>query len=837
MQLLSCYISAFGAIEDTTINLNKDLTTYCKENGYGKTTLAIFIKSMFYGLAKPKDKSYEREHYLPFNKKLCSGNIEFLIKDNHYKIERVFGKTKKDDEVKLYINGSEEKLNGNEPGEVIFGLDCESFERLIFLNSNSLDVKTTETINNQISKYIKGTSDDSSLNKIISKLESKMKEIKPLKSSDVKGEVALTTRAIKHYEQELDDLNIISKELELKYQKLDVMKTEKNEISLKIKKASDVNERNLLWEQLDKYALEIKEKEQNIESISRKYHGNILSDDSLITLDETLYKYNNLINKKNSLQINNADEEKLKQYNQMFSGKAISQDELNSLSLKIKEYEKAKALSKMSDNDMRILNKYRNNYPNEELLTKINQTYQEYTNLKQTELESEIVVEANKKSNHKIIFLILGLIMILLGGALALTVNLAFFVLSILGIVLLILPSYLKTSNQDKVNREILQREQKLLKHKESIAQYEMKLNTYIMPYGFSSVENQSVDAALIIFKNELESYKQIIDKYSSYKELIEKLENELNQSLLKYSSFRTNDYSRVLNEVIQDNSKYLYLIKEKEKQTTLLVQINEELNKCKCYLDEIVQKYNLSTFDKVKEFKDEVIKDKALLNEYRTSLSLLKEKYEKFREEKNLYNRAEKEERLDLKELTLALDKISGEIKQLEDNIFQGETEIEKIDSINNLLIEENEKLAKLNHDYVILSKTKEYLEIADVSLKNKYISPLKQSFTKYADVLEKTLGNKIEISSDFNLSIIQDGVKRDYRHLSSGQKTLVALSYILALIDNVFDQMNPFLIIDDLFTELDELHLIEAKKFIKNLSKEKQIIYFTCHPSRDIE
>lgn len=817
MRLLSCYISAFGAIEDTFITFNQDLSSYCKENGYGKTTLAVFIKSMFYGLAKPKDKSYEREHYLPFNKKLCSGNIEFQIKDTHYKIERVFGKTKKDDEMKFYINGIEEKLNGEQPGEVIFGLDCESFERLIFINSDSLDVKTTETINNQISKYIKGTNDDNSLNKIVSKLESKMKEIKPIKSSDVKGEIALTNNAIKHYEQELDDLNIISQELELKYQKLDTMKNEKNELSLKIRKASNVNERNLLWEQLDKYALEINEKEKMIDRINQKYYSNIPNDESLKALDETLYKYNNLINKKNTLQSNPSNEEKLQRYNQMFNGKCLTQDELNSITHKVQEYEKIKVLSKMTDDENRIYYKYHNNYPEKELLDKINQSYEKYIQLKNIEPQNETVIAPAKKSHLKIICLILGLILIFLGGGLGLIINFAFLVLSILGIVLLILPSYLKNSTQDK---EILNREQEIAKHKEKIAQYEMKLNTYIMPYGFSSVENGSIDASLILFRSEVESYKKIVAKATYYKEIIEKLQNELNQLLLKYTSLNTNDYTSILNEVIQENSKYLYLLKNKEKQTETLKVIDDELYTYSLYLNEFMKLYHLESIDKIKSFKDEIIRDKALFNEYSTSLTLLKEKYDNFRKEKNLYNRDEREERLDLKELTNLLHQISGNIKQLEDNIFQSETEIEKIDTINNLLLEENEKLNKLNHDYRILSKTKEYLEIADVSLKNKYISPLKQSFTKYADVLEKTLGSKIEISSDFNLSIIQDGVKRDYRHLSSGQKTLVALSYILALIDNVFDEMNPFLIIDDLFTELDDLHLTEAKKFIKCLT-----------------
>ena len=67
MKLISCHISGYGSLRDKDIKFDGGLTQICEPNGYGKTTLASFIKAMFYGLpsyrAGSEEKS-ERAHYV-----------------------------------------------------------------------------------------------------------------------------------------------------------------------------------------------------------------------------------------------------------------------------------------------------------------------------------------------------------------------------------------------------------------------------------------------------------------------------------------------------------------------------------------------------------------------------------------------------------------------------------------------------------------------------------------------------------------------------------------------------------------------------------------------------
>ena len=87
MKLLKAYIENFGKISKTEYDFNSGLTTFCYENGYGKTTLATFIRAMFYSLPKVTTKSNfnDREHFYPFNGGKFGGNLTYEHEGDFYK--------------------------------------------------------------------------------------------------------------------------------------------------------------------------------------------------------------------------------------------------------------------------------------------------------------------------------------------------------------------------------------------------------------------------------------------------------------------------------------------------------------------------------------------------------------------------------------------------------------------------------------------------------------------------------------------------------------------------------------------------------------------------------
>ena len=67
-----------------------------------------------------------------------------------------------------------------------------------------------------------------------------------------------------------------------------------------------------------------------------------------------------------------------------------------------------------------------------------------------------------------------------------------------------------------------------------------------------------------------------------------------------------------------------------------------------------------------------------------------------------------------------------------------------------------------------------------------------------------------------------------------SHGTRDLYYFALRLALVDASFEKEAPFLVLDDPFTHLDDARLREAKALVAALSRERQILYFTCAEER---
>ena len=102
MKLLNCYVSSFGKLNDFNYDFSEGLNTIKQDNGWGKSTLATFIKAMFYGISGSKRSVAENERlkYRPWNStQKFGGYIEFEWGKNQYKIERYFGSKESEDTV------------------------------------------------------------------------------------------------------------------------------------------------------------------------------------------------------------------------------------------------------------------------------------------------------------------------------------------------------------------------------------------------------------------------------------------------------------------------------------------------------------------------------------------------------------------------------------------------------------------------------------------------------------------------------------------------------------------------------------------------------------------
>ena len=82
MKLIECYIESFGKLEGFKYNFSDGLNTVKADNGYGKTTLTVFIKAMLYGLDDTKKAKLEEND---------RSNITRLMKVKDMMLEKAHG--------------------------------------------------------------------------------------------------------------------------------------------------------------------------------------------------------------------------------------------------------------------------------------------------------------------------------------------------------------------------------------------------------------------------------------------------------------------------------------------------------------------------------------------------------------------------------------------------------------------------------------------------------------------------------------------------------------------------------------------------------------------------
>ena len=69
MRLIKCHIENFGKLSNYEYKFTDGLNVINELNGWGKTTFAVFIKAMFYGLestSKRTTQLTERKKYYPW---------------------------------------------------------------------------------------------------------------------------------------------------------------------------------------------------------------------------------------------------------------------------------------------------------------------------------------------------------------------------------------------------------------------------------------------------------------------------------------------------------------------------------------------------------------------------------------------------------------------------------------------------------------------------------------------------------------------------------------------------------------------------------------------------
>ena len=758
MKLISLYIDNFGKLSDFSFDFNDNINSIYEENGWGKTTLTVFIKSMLYGLSKA-----DRTLYTPWkNLSSFGGYLIIEASGKEYRIERQFSPSKSQaDTLKVYNLKTNQQLSSNSNlGEKFLGLNENSFERSVFIPQKDLTEGFGSDIEAKLANLIGGTNDSQSFDEAMEILKSKAKE---LKLNSKKGlivdkhlELSQITDEIEQLNRRMEGIPLIQANIDKVNDEIFKLNQEKKEYNNKIINFTRVQEKRSKLEVVSKYEEDIKLTKKLLDDNNYVFNGKLVSQDEVL---EYRSKNKELQNLKLQYEVK-------KQNNRATIKKEKLEKEINLTEL-----------------------------PDEETLEHITDQVVKYNNIKSI-IASKNEVKEKVKPKAGITLTIVSTILIIIGVTLFVIgflnnheiglyiAGIAISILAILGYIGA-LAAFISTNSKNnalQVGGQVKAYDYEKIHLEEEIREFFGKYHLYS-----SNFTNN-----LLTVKTNIQRYKDLMmDEEDISKENVA-LENQINilegEINLFLSQFNSSPSCITYEEKIGELNTHL------RKQNEILLQLKEK----EALLDEFVKQNSLQT-----------IEDNDLsIEELNSIISRIDTKLDELNTQKNTY--------------LAKYSEYENEIAMYDD--FIGQKEAVEVD------------IHHLEEEYRLITTTMEYLSESQNSLLEKYVMPMKESVNKYISLLLKD-SNDYSIDVNFKFQFVTNNGLKGIESYSRGYQTIISLCMRLALIDCLYPNEKPFVILDDPFVNFDDEKLDLCKSLIRAISKQYQIIYFTCHKSREID
>ena len=826
MKLKSCYIENFGNIRQRGFEFAGGLTSFCEQNGYGKTTLAGFLKAMFYGLKQTRktDKELgERERFYPFEGGKFGGNVVFEKDGVTYKVERFFGKkSATEDTLTVYANG--EIVDLDEIGKEFFGLDEQSFLRTVFLNSDDTESGAT----GDISRMLNGFVDDADFDGAKKILEQQQKKYKAGRGRG--GLIDEKHDEVMRLKENIENKEKINVELSRKY-------AERKELADKVAELeaqqSVSRNKNLVlqkWQTYDGIVADAAAEREKIESIKNRYPAGLPEAWEIEDLKRHAEELN-LANERHISATFSAEKAiRLEELAARFEKGTPAEEEIESVNGRAAEIIRLDAEIENLENSLKNTeNKFPAGVPVEEEVKRYGEKIAALREKKSEEptrkgsLVSKkialcLAVLAVAALGAGVAMMVLGMmlyggILLGVGGAAALAGIFTYFKGQI---------NVMKAAAPSTENAEI-----------------ENDIKLFLAKYGYYSDGGVEVDYNNLV--RDLEVYNiSIAEREKNERLLSEKrtaadgLKGEVSSFLESYG-FGGGNAQADLTRLGALVAEYAALSAEKADFEARSQASGADIENHKKIVKDILDKYSIAARDNAGALAAEIGRDRGEYDRLNESVERLEKRAASFREENALVQRPTDDEE-DIGSIDFKLSRARDDVSLLDREISEDEAAVERLAELRESLEVAREEELHLRKKYELILKTLSYLERAEQSLKDRYISPVKNSFLNYSRLLERVLGERVTFDKNFKVRFERGGEDRSDAHLSAGQRSLCALCLRLALIDNMYRDEKPFIIMDDPFVHLDNEHMKRAEQLLRELARGKQIIYFCCHESRKI-
>ena len=794
MKLIACHIENFGKLSNLSVEFSEGINVINESNAWGKSTLAAFLKAMFYGLDAKKDpKAFDKERniYRPWQGGAFGGEVDFEVDGRAYRISRSFGRTEKNDEFHLYdlSTNLESEDYSQDIGVELFELDSASFKRSIYIAQNDCASAASDSINAKLGNLAENTDDINNFEAASSRMKALLLQLTPDRVTGSikkrKGQITQLEQEIRTFESAQEGLHGV-KAMELKVQeRINEMQNIRKDYAAALIIASEDARRKELYTQYDALCAEAAEKEKKMNAFQSIFPIGIPTQQEFDTQMKNVRLMEEAKAAVRNQAFTTAEQDAWNKLQGMFAEEKPTDERIDAAIQMLSEVDRQKAEIARQE---ATLSMYEVDMDREVETPRFGTGYRVFYYLGIGVLLAGIAVFAAYYFN-----LLQNVDGTILTGASMFAVGIGF-VLYGIGILLAHKTKKSKKAWTDSVEAERLE--------------LETQYNTLSKTIADMKADVHQVNGTSGEFLGKYHVYCDVKDYQSHLYELKSQIR----------------EYERL--EARQSN-----LMKEEGNSDRLHTEVMTFAKEYEVSLDTDMAAALNALQNKATEYK-------MAANAYQDSVTK-KEAFEK-RQEKSFWTR-EMRCPYSVAELNHMIEEADKNIEELKATRAQYSKQVEELQEQLDLRDEKSAELQELRmqqeHDtrtYNLVSVTHDFLAKAKEQLTARYMEPIARGFSKYYQMLTGDTRGEWLIDANINLKVREYGELRETKWLSAGYQDLIGVCMRLALVDAMYAEEKPFLILDDPFVNLDQEKVDSGNQLLLSVAEEYQVIYFTCHDSR---
>lgn len=883
MRVLSCHIENFGKLHEFDMDFDNGLNVIREDNGWGKSSLAAFLKVMFYGFAGDAKRSIsdnERKRFKPWQGGTYGGRIVFEKNGKTYLLTRIFGEKELEDSFELrdYETNLISKDFGTKIGEELFGINRESFMRSVFIGQNDSVTSSTDDIASKVGKLVDDSDDLSNYDNAVKTLTEKLNALTPRRAtgsiSRRKDEITKYERKVKEGEGIKGSIEEQEKKLEMARGTLKQLLRTREENSKLQKQLSEEKAKEAVFSERERLRAAVATKDTELNNNRKNFKDEVPPMDEINSILPVTHALKSKGAELASYTLTGEEKNLLSYYEKIFESGIPGKEQTDAISEKCSELIKTEQLSAsegLTEEEEDVLKNTAYLFPKGDEEIKAagrlwNERNEDVAELKAIctgiKDQDEKVVRASKGKFLPMAVLAVGAILLVAGLIMLITGNgaegssAAKIVLTCAGVVAVIAGLMLYITNRNELKK--LAKESTDLRQKRSDLELKIKdtqvsVEEYLDRFGIAFNPEHVQDDLMTVSGryaeiNALRSKKEKAAS-SGTAERKDGLKEEILSFLGTYTvtdmlsstpteSINGDFLKGKLHDLEGACGKY-HALSEKEQ---LYDRTAGEYTLLKQQVEEFFKKYGFGMEEKPDE---QLLLIRDMADDYYDAVKNLKEAqktladFEELKKEE--LKEAPGEHAVSLKDAEKEAEKINASIDNAKQNILAYESRLDTLresldeweelgDTLKELKLEQEEE-KKL---YKYTSTAKDALVKAKETMTSRYVKPLLESLKTYYKTITGLNPEVLHMDANTNITIDEAGLQRDAELFSTGYRDLFGIALRVAFADAMYTEEIPFLIMDDPFVNLDDSKLKNVREFLKILSEKYQILYFTCSTAR---